>query len=101
MQPTRQETVNTIKVVQQIGTIKESHKIEKGLTALNLLAQTQSIESKGGGKDAFIVTINGRKADEKKKEFWAFYVNGKQAEVGAGSYQLQDGDTVLWKIETY
>jgi hypothetical protein len=32
---------------------------------------------------------------------WLFYVNDKQAEVGAGAYKLKPADVVLWKFQTY
>ncbi len=44
--------------------------------------------------------IEGRAANS-EKEFWSFYVNGKQAETGAGSYILKNNDTIEWKIEAY
>lgn len=72
-----------------------------GDTALDLLKKTGAIKTKGEGKNAFVVQINNKKADEKNKEFWAFYVNGKMAEVGAGSYQLKNNDQVEWKLEKF
>ena len=45
--------------------------------------------------------INGRRVDDRKNEYWAFYLNGKMAQIGAGSYQLKNGDKIEWKIETY
>lgn len=72
-----------------------------GKTALELLQSTAQVEMKGEGVNAYVTGIDGKKADDSKKEFWAFYVNGKQAEVGAGSYTLRDGDKILWKIASY
>ena len=40
-------------------------------------------------------------ASSNDKEFWALYVNGKQAEVGAGTYIIKNNDTIEWRIETY
>lgn len=71
-----------------------------GDTALDLLKKTGAIKTKGEGKNAFVVQINGKKADE-KKEFWAFYINGKMAEIGAGSYQLKNNDQIEWKLEKF
>jgi hypothetical protein len=76
-------------------------KIESGKTALDLLSQTHQIKTKGEKENAFITTVDNRTANDARHEFWAFYVNGKQASVGAGSYHLQPGDKILWKIETY
>ena len=76
-------------------------KLEKVTTALELLQQQAEVKMKGTDVEAFIIEINGRKADEAQREYWSMYVNGKPAEVGAGSYKLQDGDTIEWKIEQY
>jgi hypothetical protein len=75
--------------------------IEKGKTALDLLKKYAKIETKGEGSNAFVISIDGKKALSEKREYWAFYLNGKLAPVGAGSYQLKDGDKIEWKIEKY
>lgn len=75
--------------------------IEQGKTALDLLIKTHRVIMKGEGINAFITSIDGKIASDSKHEFWALYVNGKQAQVGAGSYYLKSKDTILWKIETY
>lgn len=77
------------------------HEIIIGKTALDFIKEKTIVQTKGEGVNAYVIKINGRIADDTKKEFWAFYVNGKQAEVGAGSYKLREGDKILWKIETY
>ena len=74
----------------------------QGKTALDLLLQLDpSATADGQGANAFVTAIGGRKADQAKKEFWAFYVNGEQAQVGAGSYTMKDGDQITWKLETF
>lgn len=79
-----------------------THQIEKNKTALDLLKQTtSSAVTVGENENAYVVGINGIKAEEEKKEFWSFYVNGKLAPVGAGSYILQEGDKIEWKKENY
>lgn len=70
-------------------------------TVLDLTKKVVDIGAEGDGEMAFVTSIDGTKADSKKREFWALYVNGKMAEVGAGSYKVQNGDAITWKIETY
>ncbi len=79
---------------------RELH-FKKGETALELLKQTANIETKGEKESAFITGINGRAANEKNGEFWAFYLNGKLATVGAGSYKLQNNDKIEWVLEKF
>ena len=73
----------------------------EGKTALDLLTVKATSETKGEGVNAYVTTINGRTADNAKNEFWAFYVNDKQAAVGAGSYITKSGDKIRWVIETF
>ena len=99
-------TVENVNIKQKIyisqKDIRENNiSINQGTTALDLLQQTSQVEIKGDGKNAFVVSVGGLKADEKKKEFWAFYVNDKQALVGVGSYILKDKDKIEWKIKQY
>lgn len=91
----------TISVRQTINNKTETESQKKGSTALELLQNTAEVKMKGEGENAFVTAINGVEASESKKQFWAFYVNGKQAEVGAGTYQLKEGDAIEWKLETF
>lgn len=88
-----------LKLFGQADFVKQ--KVDLNKTALDLTNEKAKIVTKGEGANAYVVEINGKSADDSKKEFWAFYVNGKQAEVGAGSYKLKDGDKIEWKIEKY
>jgi hypothetical protein len=77
-----------------------SYKGETGKTALDILIfrEKARVEQDNSG---MVSAINGRKADTSKKEFWAFYVNGKMSTVGAQEYMSKESDTIVWKIETY
>ena len=77
------------------------YKGEDGKTALEILQEAATVEVKGRGENAFVVAINGRKADERRREYWSFWVNKEMAQVGAGSYKTKSGDTIEWKIDTY
>jgi hypothetical protein len=68
---------------------------------LDLTKKIATVATSGEGANSYITSIDGKEAKSASKEFWAFYVNGKQAEVGAGSYQLKNGDKIEWKIEKY
>ena len=75
-----------------------SYKGETGKNALEILKQKTKIEESSSG---LVTSINGRKADDGKKEYWAFYVNGKMADVGPADYQTKGGDLIEWKIQKY
>lgn len=84
-----------------IEPIQTTIKVTEGTTALEALEENFEIVKSGEGENAFIKAIKGIEANEKDKTFWAFYVNGKQAEVGAGSYRVNNNDKIEWKLETY
>lgn len=75
-----------------------SYRGQNGEDALTLLKKQASIEK---NTSSLVVGINGRKADDTKREYWAFYVNGKMAQVGPAEYQTKTGDKIEWKIEKY
>jgi len=73
-----------------------------GKTALELLlAADPTAVLSGEGENAFVTGIEGREAQESAKEFWALYVNGEAAQVGAGSLVTETGDEITWKLETF
>jgi len=91
--------------VTQIVLIKSKKSVstssfKKGETALELLSSSHTVTAKGQKGNAFVTAIDGEIANS-EKEFWSFYVNGTQAQVGAGSYILKNNDTIEWKIEAF
>lgn len=76
-----------------------SYEGEDGETALDLLlAQDPQAEMSGEGEMAFVTAIQGRVAED-GKEFWALYVDGEMAQVGAGALETEDGQQIEWKLE--
>ena len=75
-----------------------SYKGEEGKDALSVLKEKTKVEQAASG---LVISINSRKADERKKEYWSFFVNGEMAEVGPAEYQTKKGDLIEWKIQKY
>jgi hypothetical protein len=71
---------------------------QEGKDALTLLKQKTTVSQNTSG---LVTMINERKADESKHEYWAFYVNGKYAQVGPAQYKTKNSDKIEWKIEKY
>jgi len=66
--------------------------------ALDLLKSKYEVQTKNfEGIGEFVTGVNGVAADD--QHFWAFYVNGAQAQVGAGQYVTKDSDVIEWKLE--
>ncbi len=70
----------------------------EGKNALELLGEYEQFEQASSG---LVISINGRRAEEKNREFWAFYINGKTATLGPEDYVTKKGDLIEWKIEEY
>lgn len=78
-----------------------SYEGREGATALDLLLEADpSAAITGEGENAFVTAVDGVAADP-ASEFWALYVNGEMAAVGAGALQTKDGDEITWKLETF
>lgn len=101
---TADESSSDLTVVQDdAGAVSEaSYSGEAGSTALDLLIDLDpDVVVSGEGENGFVTGIGGREADDSANEFWAFYVNDEQAQVGAGSYETTDEDVITWKLETF
>jgi hypothetical protein len=79
---------------------------KQGMTVVDALAAAQKhprgfkLTQKGRGASAMITGIGGLENEGNGKN-WLFSVNDKQADVGAGSYELKSGDVVLWEFKDY
>ncbi|BDZ43350.1 hypothetical protein GCM10025865_26490 [Paraoerskovia sediminicola] len=73
-----------------------------GSTALELLLEADpTAEVTGEGENAYVTAIDGQAADDAANEFWALYVNDEFAQVGAGVLETEDGDEIVWKLDTF
>lgn len=102
-----QSTIQELKTTLNIDTGSDIRSFDVsgfiGKTVLEATRATagQDLKISGSGANAFIASIDSRVADSKKREFWELVINGKPAEVGAGSYIIQAGDQLQWHINTY
>lgn len=99
------ETVSVSTVVDN-GSTQQTYnsKVTSGLSAIDVLlgvAQTNGFEVKTTQYDFGILvdSINGIAGDAASNTYWIYYVNDVSATVGASSYVVADGDTILWKFE--
>lgn len=88
---------------QQVWASTGQTGLKAGSTAKDLLEQTgldlvTSEESWGWYLSGIKSPLDGKtyKSDPATRSYWQFYVNGKSATVGAGNYELQDGDAVTF-----
>jgi hypothetical protein len=69
-----------------------------GQPALETLRSLTTVGTKSSSYGDMIISINGLAADN-TSEFWGFYVNGKLANEGAGTFKATNGDKIEWRLE--
>jgi len=91
--------ITVYQTVQGSNLNSPSYQIAENTKALNLLKTSHKVETRDYGSLGEMVTsIDGNAA--KLDQFWAFYVNGKLANEGAGLYTLKSNDKVEWKLNS-
>jgi hypothetical protein len=78
-------------------TVELSYKGQDGKNALALLKTHANVQTKSSSLGEYVTSINGN--DGGGSKYWIFYVNGKEAQVGAGAYVTHNGDTIEWKLQ--
>ena len=81
----------------------------EGMTVLDALEAAKAhrrglaFSHRGSGSSALITRLGDleNEGGGAKSKNWMYSVNGKPATVGAGVYELNKGDTVLWKFQIY
>ncbi|MCL5435741.1 MAG: DUF4430 domain-containing protein [Patescibacteria group bacterium] len=92
-------TVKVTEVVEGSDLAEQPYDLPVGQSALELLKSNHQVSTKTfAGVGEFVEVIDGIKPDN--QHYWAFYINGKSSNVGAGSYELKNGDKIEWKLET-
>lgn len=72
---------------------------QKGKTAIDLLqANDPEAEIEGSGKEARVVAIRGRAADESEGQSWVLFVDGKQKDPVDATAETGDGQAIAWRL---
>jgi hypothetical protein len=74
-----------------------SYQGEDGKTAMELLKSEAEVETKSSSLGDYVTSINGN--DGGGSKFWLFYIDGKEASVGADKYVTKSGETIEWKLQ--
>lgn len=74
-----------------------SYQGQDGVDALTLLKKHAAVETKHYSFGDQVVSINGVAGNGPK--YWTFYINGKMASEGAGSYKTKNSDTLSWRLQ--
>ncbi|HVX58714.1 MAG TPA: DUF4430 domain-containing protein [Candidatus Saccharimonadales bacterium] len=85
----------TLNAQNQLADIKYNG--QNGQTALVLLEKHADVTLKHYSFGDLVTSINGVPGNGPK--YWSFYLNGKMAQVGAGSYVTKNSDKLEWKLQ--
>ncbi len=83
--------------INTFGAIKEESYAVSNITALQLLQMNNSVNLTFSSYGAFVNCINN--VCSTNDYYWMYYVNGKPAAVGAGSYWIGGNDTIEFRYE--
>lgn len=83
-------------VSTQAATHYLTYQGDNGKTVLDLLKQHAHVVVKNSSFGPLVDSINDVQGGGK---YWMFYVNGKQASVGAGAYVTKNWEKIEWKFE--
>ena len=74
-----------------------SYRGEANKTALEVLKSLTKVNTKTSSYGELVNGINGVVAVD-SSEYWAFYVNGKLADTGAGAFKTTTNDQIQWRL---
>ncbi|HUD20795.1 MAG TPA: DUF4430 domain-containing protein [Candidatus Saccharimonadales bacterium] len=70
---------------------------QDNVTALNLLKASHQVQTEQTSLGEYITGIDG--VTPNSNQFWAFYVNGQMADVGADSYVTKSTDRIVFSLQ--
>lgn len=76
--------------------LSQSLEVTENTILLDAMDEVYDLE----GEDGFITAIEGHEQDPDNNKYWLYSVNGEDAPVGAGEYELQDNDQIEWRLES-
>lgn len=74
-----------------------SYNGQSSVNAYELLLRHATVKAKKYSFGYFVTSIDGVAGNGPK--YWTFYVNNKEASVGASSYITKNSDRITWKLQ--
>lgn len=78
--------------------VEENITVNAKTSAYDALIKVATVESKQFGLGKFITTIEGVKPAA--NEYWAFYIDGNYAQVGADSFKIEKETELIFQIQS-
>ena len=73
--------------------------VPAGLTAIEALDAEADVDTRYGGR--FVHSIEGIEGDLSQQRDWFWFLNGIEADFGAGDYRLRPGDVEWWDYRSW
>ncbi len=93
-----QEVTATISIIidgDEQSDLSQEVTVQEGTTLMDAMQEHFDIVH----SDGMITSIDSHEQDIDAGRYWLYDVNGEMAMVGAGDYELAEGDLVEWKLE--
>ncbi|MBG9982106.1 DUF4430 domain-containing protein [Aerococcaceae bacterium DSM 111020] len=93
-----EEVTATISIIidgEEQSELSQEVIVQEGTTLMEAMEEYFDIEY----SDGMITSIDSHEQDVDAGRYWLYDVNGEMATVGAGDYELAEGDLVEWKLE--
>ncbi|WP_347862826.1 DUF4430 domain-containing protein [Salimicrobium sp. PL1-032A] len=71
--------------------------VEEGTVLLDAMEENFELET----QDGFITGIEGVSAEEGEQKAWIYTVNGEEAMVGAGEYEIEEDDEIRFDFQAW
>jgi len=97
VQMTPPATSQTVAPIAPAKTDYVTYQGEDGKNALELLKTKADIKTETSSYGEFVKSINGN--DGGGQKYWTFFVEGKEAAVGAGAYTTKNNEKIEWKLQ--
>ena len=76
------------------ATIEKKINVPQGASVMEATRRAARVETNAEG--TFLISIEGVKNSQERKEFWLYFVNGEPAHVSAAETKVKPGDRILW-----
>ncbi|SIS37062.1 DUF4430 domain-containing protein [Salimicrobium flavidum] len=97
---TQEEIEATVELTQNEGEEQVDEKeitVEEGTVLLEAMEDNFELEV----EDGFITGIEGISAEDGEQKGWIYSVNGEEAQVGAGEYEIEDEDDIRFDFQSW
>ena len=81
---------------EAVADLSEEVTVEEGTYLLDVMYELYDIDASEAG---FISRIEDYEQDLDAERYWLSYMDGEMLPVGAAEYELEDGDSIEWRLE--